>query len=173
MARVKTTGITETSFDSNRRRIRVYDHGGMRSERKKWIHTFEKVDVIIFHVEIASYDQVLFEDDTVNRIKEALALFDSIVNSRWFIKTSFLLHFTKMDKLEAKIKKSPLKNYFPDFEKDGRNIDDVKAYIESRFLSLNQHPEKIVQVIYTSFITEYMADFGKVFDSISGLYYAI
>jgi guanine nucleotide-binding protein subunit alpha len=151
--------------------IRVFDHGGTRSERKKWIHSFEKVDVIIFHVDIASYDQLLFEDETVNRMREALTVFDSIVNSRWFITTSFLLHFTKMDKLEDKIKKSPFKKYFPDFEKDGENIDDVKADIESRFLSLNQHPEKSIQVVYTSFIDGYEAGARKVFDSITGRFH--
>lgn len=43
---------------------RIYDVGGQRSERKKWIHCFEEVHAIIFIVAISEFDQVLLEDDT-------------------------------------------------------------------------------------------------------------
>lgn len=101
MSRVKTTGITETTFLCDGKTMRIFDVGGTRSERKKWIHAFEIVHAVVFHVDIGAYDQLLFEDETVNRMQEALTLFDSITNSRWFTRTSFILHFTKMDKLEA------------------------------------------------------------------------
>jgi len=37
---------------------RVFDVGGQRSERKKWIHCFEGVQCLIFIVAISEYDQV-------------------------------------------------------------------------------------------------------------------
>jgi guanine nucleotide-binding protein G(i) subunit alpha len=43
----------------------MFDVGGQRSERKKWIHCFENVTAIIFLVAISEYDQVLIEDETV------------------------------------------------------------------------------------------------------------
>ena len=49
----------------------VFDMGGQRSERKKWIHCFEDVTTILFIVAISEYDQSLFEDETVNRMSEA------------------------------------------------------------------------------------------------------
>lgn len=94
----------------------MFDVGGQRSERKKWIHCFENVTTIIFLVAISEYDQLLFEDETVNRMQEALTLFDSICNSRWFTKTSIILFLNKIDRFKEKLPVSPMKNYFPDYE---------------------------------------------------------
>ena len=43
--------------------IRMFDVGGQRSERKKWIHCFEGVTAIIFCVALSAYDLVLAEDE--------------------------------------------------------------------------------------------------------------
>lgn len=78
------------------RYAQVFDVGGQRSERKKWIHCFENVTAIIFLVAISEYDQLLYEDQNVNRMQEALTLFDSICNSRWFVRTSIILFLNKI-----------------------------------------------------------------------------
>ena len=41
----------------------MFDVGGQRSERKKWIHCFEGVTAIIFCVSLSAYDLVLAEDE--------------------------------------------------------------------------------------------------------------
>jgi guanine nucleotide-binding protein G(o) subunit alpha len=56
--RVKTTGIVEINFLLKDMNFRVFDVGGQRSERKKWIHCFEDVTAIIFIVAMSEYDQV-------------------------------------------------------------------------------------------------------------------
>ena len=61
---------------------RVVDVGGQRNERKKWIHCFEDVTAVVFLAALSAYDQVLMEKDNVNRLNEAIALFEHIVNSR-------------------------------------------------------------------------------------------
>ena len=40
----------------------MFDVGGQRSERKKWIHCFEGVTAIIFIVALSEYDLTLAED---------------------------------------------------------------------------------------------------------------
>jgi len=40
----------------------MFDVGGQRSERKKWIHVFDNVQAILFLVAISAYDSVLIED---------------------------------------------------------------------------------------------------------------
>ena len=163
-SRVKTTGITETTFIIGDLTYRMFDVGGQRSERKKWIHCFENVTTILFLVAISEYDQLLFEDETVNRMQEALTLFDSICNSRWFIKTSIILFLNKIDRFKEKLPVSPMQNYFPDY--DGKhpliNPDSARTntsqggadyaaacdYILNRFVSLNQAETK---QIYTHF----------------------
>lgn len=62
--RVKTTGIVEVHFSFKNLNFKLFDVGGQRSERKKWIHCFEDVTAIIFCVAMSEYDQVLHEDET-------------------------------------------------------------------------------------------------------------
>uniref|UniRef100_A0A915Q1V2 G protein alpha subunit n=1 Tax=Setaria digitata TaxID=48799 RepID=A0A915Q1V2_9BILA len=64
LSRIKTTGIVEVKFKMKNVDFRVFDVGGQRSERKKWIHCFEDVNAIIFIAAISQYDQVLFEDES-------------------------------------------------------------------------------------------------------------
>ena len=40
----------------------MFDVGGQRSERKKWIHVFDNVNAVLFLVAISGYDHVLVED---------------------------------------------------------------------------------------------------------------
>jgi len=49
------------------------------------IHCFEDVTAIIFCVALSEYDQVLYEDESTNRMHESLRLFDSICNNKWFV----------------------------------------------------------------------------------------
>ncbi|XP_054338072.1 guanine nucleotide-binding protein G(t) subunit alpha-1 isoform X1 [Pongo pygmaeus] len=65
-SRVKTTGIIETQFSFKDLNFRMFDVGGQRSERKKWIHCFEGVTCIIFIAALSAYDMVLVEDDEVH-----------------------------------------------------------------------------------------------------------
>ena len=46
------------------RLVSMFDVGGQRSERKKWIHCFENVTSIIFCVALSEYDQVLLEESS-------------------------------------------------------------------------------------------------------------
>ena len=50
----------------------MYDVGGQRNERKKWIHCFEDVTAVIFVAALSEYDQVLYEDTSTNRMVEAI-----------------------------------------------------------------------------------------------------
>ena len=40
----------------------MFDVGGQRSERKKWIHVFDNVQVVLFLVAVSGFDHVLVED---------------------------------------------------------------------------------------------------------------
>lgn len=141
-SRVKTTGVTETSFDLYDKILRVFNVGGARGERKKWIHTFENVDSIVFTVDASAYCRKLFEDERVNRMQEQLELWESIANSRWFTKVDFVLVFTKIDSLLETIELSPISKYSPEFGEPieaggiGQLIDSYLAFLEERFISL-------------------------------------
>lgn len=146
-SRVKTTGITETTFNVGELTYRMLDVGGQRSERKKWIHCFENVTAILFLVAISEYDQVLIEDESVNRMQEALTLFDSICNSRWFVKTSIILFLNKIDLFKEKLPVSPLSKFFPDYQ-GSSDYDSASIFFLEKFAQLNQSDTK---QIYTHF----------------------
>ncbi|PAA67227.1 hypothetical protein BOX15_Mlig003673g1, partial [Macrostomum lignano] len=146
--RVKTTGIIETQFHYKGLHFRMFDVGGQRSERKKWIHCFEGVTAVIFTVALSEYDLTLFEDQELNRMTESLKLFDSICNNQWFVNTAIILFLNKMDLFQQKIQYSPLRLCFPEYT--GPN--DYRAageYIQHRFESLNKRRDK--RDVYTHF----------------------
>ncbi|KAK5660507.1 hypothetical protein OQA88_13055 [Cercophora sp. LCS_1] len=136
-ARTKTTGIYETRFKMGQLSIHMFDVGGQRSERKKWIHCFENVTSIIFCVALSEYDQVLLEESSQNRMMESLLLFDSVVNSRWFMRSSIILFLNKVDIFKQKLGRSPLGNYFPDYS-GGNDVNKAAKYLLWRFNQVNR-----------------------------------
>ncbi|KAH7909588.1 guanine nucleotide binding protein, alpha subunit [Hygrophoropsis aurantiaca] len=135
--RQKTTGITETRFQIGQLSIHMFDVGGQRSERRKWIHCFESVTTIIFCTALNEYDQVLLEDKGQNRMAESLVLFESVVNSRWFLRTSIILFLNKIDLFKIKLPKVPLAQYFPEYT-GGADINKAAKYILWRFVQVNR-----------------------------------
>jgi len=47
-ARVRTTGIVQQNFQIGERKYTMFDVGGQRNERRKWIHCFDNVTAVIF-----------------------------------------------------------------------------------------------------------------------------
>ena len=137
-SRQKTSGIFDTVVNmDNNFQMHIYDVGGQRSERKKWIHCFDNVTLVIFCVSLSEYDQFLMEDKSQNRFQESLVLFDNIVNSRWFARTSVVLFLNKIDLFAEKIQRVPLEHYFPDYM-GGKDINKAAKYILWRFVQLNR-----------------------------------
>ncbi|KAJ4934627.1 hypothetical protein JOQ06_007412 [Pogonophryne albipinna] len=146
--RVKTTGIVETHFNFKDLYFKMFDVGGQRSERKKWIHCFEGVTSIIFCVALSDYDLVLAEDEEMNRMHESMKLFDSICNNKWFTLTSIILFLNKKDLFEEKITRSPLTICWPEYSA-GNSYDETSCYIQTQFEDLNKR--KGTKEIYTHF----------------------
>lgn len=48
----------------------MFDVGGQRSERRKWIHCFEAVKLAVFCISLSEYDQVLLEESRQVRVKK-------------------------------------------------------------------------------------------------------
>lgn len=108
-ARIRTSGIIEHSFsNAEGNRFVMFDVGGQRNERKKWMHCFDNVTAVLFIGVLSEYDQKLFEDESMNRMQETLKIFEDICNSSWFKETSIILFLNKSDLFREKIQKVPL-----------------------------------------------------------------
>ncbi|SCV73899.1 BQ2448_6329 [Microbotryum intermedium] len=114
--RHKTTGISESVYECNSLTYRLFDVGGQRTERKKWVHCFENVTAVMFLVAMSGYDLCLLEDKESNQMQEALMLFDSICNTQWFRRTAIILFLNKVDLFKERILFSPIRNHFPDYD---------------------------------------------------------
>jgi len=140
--RVRTTGIQEASFKFEDVKIKMLDVGGQRSERRKWIHCFNEVTVVMFCVSLSEYDQVLREDPNQNRMKESLLLFDEVCNSVWFKKTAFILFLNKTDLFKEKISRVDLTTCFPNYT-GGRNFEAAADYLRRKFVQQNRTQHQI------------------------------
>ncbi|KAJ7889881.1 heterotrimeric G-protein alpha subunit, GPA3-like protein [Mycena olivaceomarginata] len=136
-ARTESTAIIETRFWMGDLLICILDVGGQRNERRKWMHCFESVSSIIFCAALSEYDQVLEEEEPRNRMRESLDLFESVINSRWFLRTSVMLFLTKIDVLKRKLPKIPLGRYFPEYT-GGNDLQKAAKYILWKFMQGNR-----------------------------------
>ena len=144
----------------------MFDVGGQRSERKKWIHCFENVHCLLFLVAISGYDQCLVEDkDAVcavvpssslrlmlsqNQMQEALMLFESIANSQWFRKSALILFLNKMDLFRDKLACSSILKWFPDYVGDSSDVKTACKFFEDKFRGLNRNPSKEIYAHFTN-----------------------
>jgi len=151
--RVLTSGIFETTFTVDKVNFHMFDVGGQRDERRKWIQCFNDVTAIIFITDMSGYNLTLREDATQNRLKESLDLFKTIWTNRWLKNISTILFLNKLDLLTEKIiaGRFKLEDYFPDFARYQLNDNltnqrlpsetfDVlraKFYIRDEFLKIS------------------------------------
>ena len=142
MARVRTTGIVESLLEQKivqevedepeQLIFQVVDVGGQRNERKKWMHCFSDVSAILFIVNLAGYNAVLFEDNNKNRMLEELELFQQVTNNPLFAATPIFLFLNKKDLFETAIQDFPMSTYFPDYL-GGNNLSLALEYVENQF----------------------------------------
>ena len=129
-------GLVETTFTRGKFSISLIDVGGQRSERKKWLHCFDSVNAVVFVVAMSEYDQVLAEDDTVNRMKESLNIFSTICNIKWFLKASMLLFLNKKDVFDEKIVYARITQCFPEYTGADDKFE-ASNYIWKQFAAQN------------------------------------
>ena len=119
--RVLTSGIFETKFVGDKPmgltfNFSMFDVGGQRIERMKWIQCFNDVTAIIFVVACSSFNMVIREDLCTNRLRESLNLFEQIWKNRWLSTISIILFLNKQDILREKLDSGKrVEDYFPEF----------------------------------------------------------
>jgi len=155
-ARVRTTGIVQQNFQIGEKKYTMFDVGGQRNERRKWIHCFDNVTAVIFVTAISEYDQVLYEDENTNRMDEALVLFDQICNHPSFQKTSMILFLNKRDLFEKKLAKKDLTCWenTEEIRKCGQDYDKCIKYIKQRFLDKNKNPDERQVYVHATCATD-------------------
>ncbi|KAI9453289.1 small G-protein GPA3 [Russula earlei] len=109
-----------------------------RAKFRKWIHLFEGVTSIMFFASLSDYDEPGASSRSPRtRLIESLNLFEAIVNSHWFLRTSIILFWTGIDEFRTKLHEVPLVEYFPEYM-GGTDADEGARCIRVRFLEVNR-----------------------------------
>ncbi|XP_017841930.2 guanine nucleotide-binding protein G(f) subunit alpha isoform X2 [Drosophila busckii] len=156
-SRKVTTGITQITFrvpvGSGEQEFRMYDVGGQRDERNKWIQVFEGIQAVLFLISCSEFDQNLREDGNQNRLQEALNLFRAVWQNRFLASAGLIVFLNKYDIMERKIRAGKhIVDYFPDFEDFCKRpqqqqscfdeCDWTKMFIKQKMIDITQEQFK-------------------------------
>jgi len=165
--RSKTTGISSNKFTVGGQEFVIYDVGGQRNERKKWVNCFKNVKLVLFVVSLSEYDLLLYEDEETKRMKESLDLFETVSNNtRHFHSTPIVLIFNKIDLFREKIKNVDLTVAFDDYD-GGKDADKAYKFIVKKYkakckdkskpiytVQLCAHDQKMITDVFDEFLVQ-------------------
>lgn len=83
---------------------------------------------------------------------EALMLFESIANSKYFKRSGLVLFLNKIDLFREKVKsgQANIADFFPDFQGAPRAVESGQKFFADKFRNLVRDPSKEVYIHYTN-----------------------
>ncbi|KAI6190308.1 Guanine nucleotide binding protein G(O) subunit [Aphelenchoides bicaudatus] len=148
-ARMETVGVAQIHYSYKDLDFRIFDVGGQKNERRKWIHLFDNVNALFFLAAISEYDQKMREDSETNRLHDAIELFSGIGNNSLFSKVQIILFLNKQDLFAEKILKIPLTACFPSYRYKN-DFKNASLYITRKF---EKQIKDRTKMIYTHLTT--------------------
>ncbi|KAJ7128961.1 guanine nucleotide binding protein, alpha subunit [Mycena crocata] len=150
-ARLKTLGVSEHHFDLKAgnmvpQKWVVYDVGGAR------VPYFDTVDAIIFLAPLSCFDQVLAEDEAVNRLEDSILLWKAIVSSPLLKDTSLILFLNKCDILRAKLASGQkFSEYVVSYGDRANDFEHTSQYMKKKFTMIAKQHSPEPRGFYTYF----------------------
>lgn len=170
-SRKKTNGIHQIKFEvkipknmgGGFQEFRMFDVGGQRDQRNKWIQVFEGIQAVLFIISCGDFDQTLREDNTQNRLIESLTLFGRVWHNRFLSTAGIIVFLNKQDIMENKIRAGKsIGDYFPDYEnfkkspnKEGNFFDEcdwTKNFIKQKLIDITMEPPKRLSRLAVDYI---------------------
>ncbi|GLV36312.1 G protein alpha f subunit [Carabus blaptoides fortunei] len=163
--RKKTTVITKVeftmkapkSYGGGSQKFWMFDVGGQRGYRRKWIQVFAGIHAVLFLVASNDFDQTLREDRECNRLLESIKLFENVWRNRFLMDSGFIIFLNKQDLLREKIDCGKrITNYFPEYEdfqiseKDGNPFDvfdRTRCFIRHKFMEITQKRTTVTHMV--------------------------
>ncbi|XP_071549528.1 guanine nucleotide-binding protein G(s) subunit alpha-like [Panulirus ornatus] len=146
-SRRRTTDIQKIEFDvkvpkkygGGTLSFWMFDVGGQRGMRKKWIQVFDGIQAVLFLVSASSFDLVIREDLETNRLQESINIFKSVWHSRFLRSSGFIVFLNKQDILREKVvdARKSIGDHFPDYvdyklESKDRVSGEDEEYVRTR-----------------------------------------
>eukprot|EP01084_Bolivina_argentea_P121396 215111_1 len=155
LVRVPTTGTIRSTIIVDSMTYHLYDTGGERAERNKWIHCMENVSVMLYVADLSCFDQGLYEIHTQNAMHETIYVWSDLLNCRFLRLSTIVLFLNKCDLFRNKLeqKGKDLRISFGHY--DGNNsYDDAIEYIKNVFLKLDTKHNRTIYPHVTCAIDE-------------------
>ena len=85
-------------------------------------------------------------------MREALTLYESIGNSKYFEKSGLVLFLNKMDLFSDKVmsRRSDVANFFPEYSGPANDVDAAARFFADKFRRLIRKPDKELYIHYTN-----------------------
>jgi hypothetical protein len=98
---------------------------------------------------------------------ESLVLFESVVNSRWFLSTSIILFLNKIDVFREKIARSPLNRIYPEYT-GGADVNKATKFLVWKFVNMNRaklalYPQYVQQQLFYHVLDSYLIPMRHLF----------
>lgn len=134
LARKRTTGHNDISFNYKGKKFRFIDVGGQRSERRHWDQVIKCPRAVVFFTSLVEWNFTALSGG-ITKLEESLEIWKDVLNMEVFSNSIFILVLNKVDLLKSKIKKVNFKKSFPEFTGDTQSEKDISEYIKDLFLN--------------------------------------
>nr|GAT55386.1 predicted protein [Mycena chlorophos] len=155
-ARLKTLGVSEHRMRLSEpnggftREFRIFDVGGQRSMRARWVPYFDDMDTIIFLAPISAFDQALEEDRRVNRLADSFELWTNITRHPLLKNTAIVLFLNKIDIMQAKLAAGiRLADFYPLYGKRPNDFDSASKFLKKQFTLIVKKESPVPRMFYS------------------------
>lgn len=164
--RQRTTGIIDHTIKIDHHLWQFVDAGGQKSEQKKWHHSIQNTNAIIYFVAL---DEFTLHENQNNQTcgfvaskKSWLSLVDSALVPQ---NTPVFLFFNKYDLFEKKLLNTKFSKYWKNYKGPDNNPHDIIKFIKGFYLNSLQHHDP--NSIYIHVTTAVRKDaIVKIFDAV-------
>ncbi|KAJ7735552.1 guanine nucleotide binding protein, alpha subunit [Mycena maculata] len=154
-ARLKTLGVSEHRMRLTdpqggiTRQFHIFDVGGQRSMRPKWVPYFDDVDAIIFLAPISAFDQALAEDPRINRLADSVELWTAVISNKLLQNTNVILFLNKVDIMQAKLTSGiKLVEYCPTYGRRPNDFDSASRFLKKQFSTILKQSSPSPRIFY-------------------------
>ncbi|VDP72081.1 unnamed protein product [Echinostoma caproni] len=142
-SRKPTESIIEEEIIVHHASLVFIDVGGQTKERRKWCQCFSDMTSVLFLIASSHYDEHYQDRVTKefrNKLREAMIVFEGLINHVAFRRVSIIIFFNKTDILKEKVAagQSNIRDEFPNYPArfDPFRLQDVQTFMVEAFVSL-------------------------------------